>query len=192
MIGFEHTGKENTDATVKAALEAAEKYGIDKIVVASTKGETAKKLIDRAFEYADSITFAFQGGEPTLCGHEFFEKFTAYVKEKQKEKKAAVRYVLQTNGLLTDEHFADIFKENDFLIGLSLDGAKDCHDINRVDSKRNGTFSITTLRTVVSSVAKSLFSAKTSLLASRFINVLFPTLVYPTREILTILPLLPL
>ncbi|MBE6897287.1 MAG: anaerobic sulfatase maturase [Ruminococcaceae bacterium] len=103
--------------------------------------ETAKNLIDRAFEYADSIVFAFQGGEPTLCGHEFFEKFTDYVKAKQKENKAAVRYVLQTNGLLIDEHFADIFRKNDFLVGLSLDGTKDCHDINRVDAKRNGTFS---------------------------------------------------
>ena len=46
-----------------------------------------------------------------------------------------------------------------------------------VSDSRKGTFSITTLRTVVSSVAKSLFSAKTSLLASRFINVLLPTLV---------------
>lgn len=103
--------------------------------------QTAKTLIDRAFEYADNIAFAFQGGEPTLCGHEFFEKFTEYVKEKQKEKKAIVRYILQTNGLLIDERFADIFKENGFLIGLSLDGTKDCHDINRVDAKRTGTFS---------------------------------------------------
>ena len=46
MIGFEHTGKENTDATIKAALEAAETYNINKIVVASTKGETAKKLLN--------------------------------------------------------------------------------------------------------------------------------------------------
>ena len=46
MIGFEHTGKENTDATIEAALEAAKKYNINKIVVASTKGETAKKLMN--------------------------------------------------------------------------------------------------------------------------------------------------
>lgn len=46
MIGFEHIGKENTDATIKAALEYAEAYNIQKIVVASTKGNTAKKLLN--------------------------------------------------------------------------------------------------------------------------------------------------
>ena len=61
-----------------------------------------------------------------------------------------------------------------------------------VSLRRNGTFSITTFLTVVSRVAKSLFSAKTSDLASRFIIVLLPTLVYPTRESRTIEPLLPL
>ncbi len=102
--------------------------------------ETAHILIDRAFEYADNIFFAFQGGEPTLCGHGFFEDFTAYVKEKRKEKRVSVRYGLQTNGLLIDDGFAKIFKENDFLVGISMDGAKDCHDQNRIDAKREGTF----------------------------------------------------
>ncbi|MGN0962431.1 MAG: pyruvate kinase alpha/beta domain-containing protein [Clostridia bacterium] len=46
MIGFEHTGKENTEATVKAVLEYAEKHHIQKIVVASSKGETAKHFLN--------------------------------------------------------------------------------------------------------------------------------------------------
>ena len=50
-----------------------------------------------------------------------------------------------------------------------------------VSVKRNGRFSITTFLTVVSKVAKSLFSANTSLFESRFIRVDFPTLVYPTK-----------
>ena len=50
-----------------------------------------------------------------------------------------------------------------------------------VSLSKKGRFSIMTLRTVVSRVAKSLFSAKTSLLASKFINVDLPTLVYPTK-----------
>ena len=58
-----------------------------------------------------------------------------------------------------------------------------------VSLRRKGTFSITTFLTVVSRVAKSLFSAKTSDFASTFIRVDFPTLVYPTRASLTILPL---
>ena len=50
-----------------------------------------------------------------------------------------------------------------------------------VSESRNGRFSIITLRTVVSNVANSLFSAKTSLFESKVINVDFPTLVYPTN-----------
>ena len=102
--------------------------------------ETAHTLIDRAFEYADDIFFAFQGGEPTLCGHEFFEDFTEYAGRKRKEKKANVRYGLQTNGLLIDGRFAEIFRKNGFLVGISLDGIKECHDLNRIDAKREGTF----------------------------------------------------
>ena len=59
-----------------------------------------------------------------------------------------------------------------------------------VSLRRKGTFSITTFLTVVSSVANNLFSANTSDLASRFMMVLLPTLVYPTSESLTIDPLL--
>ena len=57
-----------------------------------------------------------------------------------------------------------------------------------VSVNKNGKFPITTLRTVVSSVAKSLFSAKTSDLESAFIKVDFPTLVYPTNATLTTFP----
>lgn len=45
MIGFENTGRENTGATVKAVLEYAEEHHIQKIVVASSKGETAKQFL---------------------------------------------------------------------------------------------------------------------------------------------------
>ena len=46
MIGFEQTGRENTGATVKAVLEYAEEHHIQKIVVASSKGETAKQFLN--------------------------------------------------------------------------------------------------------------------------------------------------
>ena len=57
-----------------------------------------------------------------------------------------------------------------------------------VSASRNGRFSITTFRTVVSSVAKSLFSANTSLFASMFMMVDLPTLVYPTNATRISLP----
>ncbi len=61
-----------------------------------------------------------------------------------------------------------------------------------VSLKRNGTLPITTFLTVVSSVANSLFSAKTSDFASIFIIVLLPTFVYPTSARRTRAPLFPL
>ena len=61
-----------------------------------------------------------------------------------------------------------------------------------VSLNKKGKFPITTFLTVVSSVAKSLFSAKTLVLAIEFIRVDFPTLVYPTKDTLTKAPLFPL
>ena len=58
-----------------------------------------------------------------------------------------------------------------------------------VSVSRKGRLSMITFLTVVSRVAKSLFSAKTSLLLRRFMSVDFPTFVYPTRAILVSLPL---
>ena len=54
-----------------------------------------------------------------------------------------------------------------------------------VSVNKKGKLSITTFRTVVSSVANNLFSANTSDLLNKFIIVLFPTLVYPTKATLT-------
>ena len=60
-----------------------------------------------------------------------------------------------------------------------------------VSDSKNGKLPTTTFLTVVSSVANNLFSTKTSLLLITFINVDFPTFVYPTKATRTIAPLLP-
>lgn len=102
--------------------------------------ETVKNVIDKALNYASrEVTFAFQGGEPTLTGLDFFRMVTAYVKEKN-TKKLMVNYALQTNGLLLDDAWCAFFKDNHFLIGVSLDGNKELHDRNRVDAAGNGTY----------------------------------------------------
>ena len=102
--------------------------------------ETLEQIVKRAFEYADqSVTFAFQGGEPTLIGLEFYEKLIQYVK-KYNVNKIKTDFSLQTNGLKVDQGWADFFKKHNFLIGLSLDGPKETHDRNRLDPLRKGTF----------------------------------------------------
>lgn len=102
--------------------------------------ELSIKLIERAYEYASGFcVFAFQGGEPTLAGIDFFKEFVANAKKLQ-PKNLQVNFVLQTNGILIDDQWAMFLKENDFLVGLSLDGPKEINDLNRVDAKGEGSF----------------------------------------------------
>lgn len=99
-------------------------------------------LIDRALVLSDDadITFAFQGGEPTMAGLTFFKTFTAYVDNHKKQQ--TIHYVLQTNATLLDEEWADFFLCHKFLIGISLDGYAEIHDYFRVGKDRQYTFKI--------------------------------------------------
>jgi uncharacterized protein len=106
------------------------------------KTETARSVIDNTFKdlnEGDEITFAFQGGEPTLAGLGWFDDFTARVSQ-IRGKDVSVRYAFQTNGLLLDRDWAAFFKKNNFLVGLSLDGSKGLHDKNRLDAEGRGTW----------------------------------------------------
>ncbi len=97
---------------------------------------TAENLIKKMFDFCgnDSVlTFMFQGGEPLLAGVDFFKSFIEIV-EKHKTAGSNIRYSIQTNGTLIDEDFCRLFKENDFLVGVSIDGEKELHDKNRCNS----------------------------------------------------------
>ncbi len=102
--------------------------------------ETAENLIKKALDFADgeSIAFAFQGGEPTLRGLDFFKTFCSKVKELN-AKGSRIFYGLQTNGTLIDDSWAKFFKDNAFLIGLSLDGDFGNNSF-RIDEKGNNAF----------------------------------------------------
>jgi len=102
--------------------------------------ETAETLIHRVFEYADSaVSFAFQGGEPTLAGEDYFSFFTAKVKELN-VKNLPVSYSIQTNGYNLTDGMCEILRDNRFLVGISLDGTSAVHDSARVDTAGEGTF----------------------------------------------------
>lgn len=85
--------------------------------------ETAEKLIKEVFHFADGapVALAFQGGEPTLAGLDFFQFFVAAVKQ-YNTKNSTVFFSIQTNGTVIDRDWAVFFAENKFLVGLSLDG----------------------------------------------------------------------
>jgi uncharacterized protein len=85
------------------------------------------------------VTVAWQGGEPTLMGVDFFRKAIAY-QEKYRKPGMTFENTLQTNGTLLNDEWCEFFKENNYLIGLSLDGPKELHDANRVDKAGRPTF----------------------------------------------------
>lgn len=104
------------------------------------KEETLKTLVREAIAYADgSLTFAFQGGEPTLAGLDFFQK-AVELQQKYNNKKLQIENTIQTNGLLIDEKWARFLGEHRFLVGLSLDGPKKMHDRYRKDAGGQDTF----------------------------------------------------
>jgi len=103
-------------------------------------------IIDKAVAHLTSqnnpdrnLSIGFQGGEPTLSGLDFFRFAVRCVKDTV-PKEINVAYFLQTNGMTVDEEWAKFFKENNFLIGLSIDGNGELHDKNRIDANGAGTY----------------------------------------------------
>ena len=84
------------------------------------------------------VTFAWQGGEPTLLGVKFFQKAVAYQK-KYAARGIRIENTFQTNGTLLDDEWCAFFKENNFLIGISTDGPPELHDIYRIDKGGKGS-----------------------------------------------------
>jgi uncharacterized protein len=77
------------------------------------------------------ITFAWQGGEPTMMGLEFFRRVVELQREHADGKRIANS--IQTNGTLLDDSWCAFFAEHDVLVGLSIDGPAELHDAYRVD-----------------------------------------------------------
>jgi uncharacterized protein len=88
----------------------------------------------------ERVQVAWQGGEPTLMGLEFFERMMALV-AKYRRPGQAVEHSIQTNGTRLDDAWCAFFKQHGFLVGLSVDGPRARHDTYRVDKGGRGTFS---------------------------------------------------
>ena len=84
------------------------------------------------------IAFAWHGGEPLLAGKEFFRKAVA-LQQKYAEGRT-VENSIQTNGLLIDDEWCAILRDNNFLVGVSIDGPEQIHDAHRVDVGGQPTF----------------------------------------------------
>jgi len=86
----------------------------------------------------DEVHFAWQGGEPTLLGVDFFRTVVG-LQQKYADGKT-IHNALQTNGTLLDDVWAQFLAENEFLIGVSIDGPRELHDHYRVDKGNAPTF----------------------------------------------------
>lgn len=84
------------------------------------------------------VQFNWHGGEPLVMGLDFFRKAVEFQKKYAGGK--TVFNTIQTNGTLVDSEWAAFFKDNNFLLGVSLDGPEDIHDKYRKDKGRKPTF----------------------------------------------------
>ena len=85
------------------------------------------------------VTVAWQGGEPTLMKLDFFRRAVELV-EQYRRPNQVVQHTFQTNGMLLDDEWCAFFKEQGFLVGLSVDGPRELHDTYRLDRRGQGTF----------------------------------------------------
>ena len=102
--------------------------------------ETLCHVIRKSLAYAqEHCTIAFQGGEPTLIGLEFYQKVVQLVAT-WNVNACIIHYAIQTNGYCLEPAWFAFFKQYNFLVGVSLDGPEELHNQYRVDAKGNGTF----------------------------------------------------
>ena len=103
--------------------------------------EVHEAYIKQLFEahHVPQVAVAWQGGEPTLMGLDFFSR-SVELQKKYAKLGTRIENTFQTNGILLNDEWCRFFHDNNFLIGLSMDGPKELHDFYRKDKAGNGTF----------------------------------------------------
>jgi uncharacterized protein len=102
--------------------------------------EIIDKIKKHSLEFGQPrVKITFHGGEPLLVGAEKLENWCDYVKKKL-EGIMEISFTLQTNGLLINDRFIEIFKKYKFQIGVSIDGPKKIHDTHRVYHSGKGSY----------------------------------------------------
>ncbi len=89
-----------------------------------------------------TIMFSWHGGEPTLAGIDFFRKAIALQKKHIPEGKNIINGI-QTNGVLLNDEWCRFFSDEKFLVGISIDGPEEIHNMNRRNIDGIGSFSQT-------------------------------------------------
>jgi uncharacterized protein len=101
--------------------------------------ETYLRQLIEAHARAPEVTVAWQGGEPTMMGLDFFRR-SVELAESYRMPHQRIVYTIQTNATLIDDEWAGFFKDRGFLVGVSIDGPREIHDTYRVDKGGKGSF----------------------------------------------------
>ena len=101
--------------------------------------ETYVRQLIEAHARVPVVQVAWQGGEPTLMGVEFFRRSVELVNRYLRPGQRAA-YTIQTNGTKLDQEWAAFFKAHDFLVGISIDGPREIHDTFRLTKGGRGSF----------------------------------------------------
>lgn len=96
-----------------------------------------RQLIDA--HQSPNVTVAWQGGEPTLMGVDFYRR-ALELQDKYRRPQMSFLNTMQTNGTLLNDEWCEFLKEHDFLVGISIDGPREIHDAYRVDKRGEGSF----------------------------------------------------
>lgn len=100
--------------------------------------EVLESYVRQALQ-ANQRVLAWQGGEPTLMGLDFFRR-AVELEKKYLRPGQPIENSFQTNGILLDDEWCEFLRENRFLVGISLDGPRELHDAYRRDKGGNPTF----------------------------------------------------
>jgi len=84
------------------------------------------------------VLFTWHGGEPLLRDLSFYRKVLAF--QRKYGRGRVIDNTLQTNGVLLNDEWCRFFKDNNFLLGISIDGPEHCHDVYRKNNGGKATF----------------------------------------------------
>ena len=101
--------------------------------------ETYLRQLMEAHARAPEVVVAWQGGEPTMMGLDFFRRSIELERQFARPGQRILN-TIQTNGTLLDDEWGEFLKENEFLVGISIDGPREMHDAYRVDKGGKPTF----------------------------------------------------
>ena len=102
--------------------------------------QTIENIMRKTFAHTnDEVNFLFQGGEPLLVGMDFYIEFMRLLKL-YNSANIKVKLIIQSNGTLITDKWAQFFVENDFLVGVTLDGPQLIHNAMRIKSNGKGSF----------------------------------------------------